>query len=124
MELCYDAALKKFGVGTAIIAATWIAAWVVPGGGIAYAAVLVVAKTTTIAALNGGATGAVMSAAVALVQGKRWEELVYAAINGAADSAGNLFVLHNDGIGLWQHETDVVEMLAPSFSDFIDMLHE
>ena len=85
LALCYDAALKKFGAGTAIVAATWIIACMVPGGGVCHAAVMYIARGTTAAAFGGGVIGALFSAGVSLIQGKRGSELLYATVNGAAD---------------------------------------
>lgn len=82
---CYDTAVKKFGVGTAIVATTWIVAFAVPGGTIYQVAIIAIAKATTVGALSGGAVGAVTSAGIAYLQGKRGDELVYETINGAAD---------------------------------------
>lgn len=85
VEYCYDAALKKFGAGTAIIATTWVVAFVLPGGTIYQAAVIIIAKATTVGALSGSAMGAVTSAGVAVIQGKTGEELLYETVKGAAD---------------------------------------
>lgn len=41
----------------------------------------------------------------------------------ASDPAGNLFVLKNNKIYFWNHETDVTSFLADSFSDFLDTLY-
>lgn len=81
----YDEALKKFGAGSAIIATTWILSWVVPGGQVVSTALFVVAKTTTITALTGAASGGVISAGISFAQGKRGDELFHATINGVAD---------------------------------------
>lgn len=85
IEYCYDAALLKFGIGTCIVATTWIVAFTVPGGTIYQAAVLIIAKSTTVAAVSGGAIGGITSAGIGLLQGKTDDELVYYAVNGAAD---------------------------------------
>jgi len=85
VERCYNAAIAKFGVGTAIVGAVWIVSWVVPGGQIVSVSLLVIAKTTTIAALSGGAVGGLLSAGISYAQGKRGEELLYETINGATD---------------------------------------
>lgn len=85
LEFCYDVAVKKFGIGTAIIAATWIVSFVVPGGTIYQSAVLVIAKSATFGALSGSAIGGVSSAGIALLQDKRGDELLYETINGVAD---------------------------------------
>ncbi len=82
---CYDKAIKKFGVGTAIIATTWIVSFAVPGGTIYQVAIISIAKATTVGALSGGAVGAVSSAGIAYLQGKRGDELVYETVKGAAD---------------------------------------
>ena len=84
-ERCYNAAIAKFGVGTAIVGAVWIVSWVVPGGQIVSVSLLVIAKATTIAALSGGAVGGLLSAGISYAQGKRGEELLYETINGTAD---------------------------------------
>ena len=85
IELCYDGAIKKFGIGTSIVATVWIVSWVVPGGQVVSTAMLVIAKSTTIAALSGGTIGGITSASIAYIQGKRDDELMYVTINGAAD---------------------------------------
>lgn len=85
IELCYDGAIKKFGIGTSIVATVWIVSWVVPGGQVVSTAMLVIAKSTTIAALGGGAIGGITSASIAFIQDKRDDELMYVTINGAAD---------------------------------------
>lgn len=82
---CYDAAIKKFGIGTALIATTCMVTFIVPGGQIFTLSMMVVAKATTIGALSGGAIGAVTSAGIAYMQGKRGDELLCETINGAAD---------------------------------------
>ncbi len=84
-ERCYDAALAKFGAGTAIVSTVWVLSWTVPGGQVVSAAILVVAKATTIGALSGGMLGGVTAAGMAYLQGKRGDELLYATINGTAD---------------------------------------
>ena len=82
---CYDAAIKKFGIGTALVATSWMVAFVVPGGQIFTLSMIVIAKEVTIGALSGGAIGAVTSAGIAYLQGKRGDELLCETINGAAD---------------------------------------
>jgi len=82
---CYDAAIKKFGIGTALVATSWMVAFVVPGGQILTLSMMVIAKEVTIGALSGGAIGAVTSAGIAYLQGKRGDELLCETINGAAD---------------------------------------
>lgn len=85
IALCYDTAIKKFGAGTAIVATTWVVSFVVPGGTVYQAAVLIIAKSTTIGAFSGGAIGAVSSAGIAYLQGKRGDELLYDTVKGASD---------------------------------------
>lgn len=85
IEYCYNRALLKFGVGTGIVATTWIVAFAVPGGTVYQAAVLIIAKSTTVGALSGGTIGGITSAGIGLLQGKRGDELVYYTVNGAAD---------------------------------------
>lgn len=46
---------------------------------------MVIAKEVTIGALSGGAIGAITSAGIAYMQGKRGDELLCETINGAAD---------------------------------------
>ena len=82
--LCYDNAIKKFGVGTAIVTTTWIVSFIVPGGTIIHASILVIAKATTVGALSGAAFDGVFSASKAIYQGKSTEEIVYETINGVA----------------------------------------
>lgn len=84
LTLCYNEALKKFKIGTAIIATTWIVSFVVPGGTIYQVAIITIAEATTKGALLGGAIGAISSAGISYLQGKRGDELIYATINGAA----------------------------------------
>lgn len=85
IEYCYNAAIAKFGIGTGIIATTWIVAYVVPGGTIYQAAILIIAKSTTIGALSGGAIAGVSSLGIGLLQGKSGEELLYTTVNSVAD---------------------------------------
>ena len=42
----------------------------------------------------------------------------------ASDSAGNLFVLKDGEIYFWNHETDTVNFIADSFTDFLNSLHQ
>lgn len=42
----------------------------------------------------------------------------------ASDPAGNYFVLKDNSIYLWKHESDSTIFLASSFSAFLSMLHE
>lgn len=42
----------------------------------------------------------------------------------ASDPAGNYFVLKDNSIYLWNHESDSTIFLASSFSAFLSMLHE
>ena len=42
----------------------------------------------------------------------------------ASDSAGNLFVLKDGKICFWNHETDSVQFLSDTFSDFLGALHQ
>ena len=85
IDLCYEEAIEKFGVGTAIIATTWAAVVVVPGGTIYYTTVLIIAKATTWGAVTGAAFDGVVSGITAAANGKSSEEVLYRAINGAAD---------------------------------------
>lgn len=41
----------------------------------------------------------------------------------ASDSAGNMFVLKDGKIWLWEHEQDALKFLADTFSDFLQGLH-
>ena len=41
----------------------------------------------------------------------------------ATDPAGNLFCLYRNAIYYWQHETDRMEFLANSFSEFLGKLY-
>ena len=41
----------------------------------------------------------------------------------ASDPAGNYFVVKDEKIYLWNHETDSVDYIANSFSDFLLNLH-
>lgn len=85
IEYCYDKAIVKFGAGTAIVATTWIFALAIPGGQLVTVPLLIIAKATTYGSISGAAIGGIMSAGMALVQGKHGEEFVYVTINGAAD---------------------------------------
>ncbi len=42
----------------------------------------------------------------------------------ASDPAGNLFVLKDGKIFLWDHELDAVTFLADSFTEFLNKLHK
>ena len=42
----------------------------------------------------------------------------------ASDSAGNLFVIKDGGIWLWNHENDSTVFVASSFTAFLELLHE
>lgn len=85
VERCYKAAVAKFGVGAAIVGTVWVVSWVVPGGQVFSVSLIVIAKTTTVATLSGGAVGGLLSAGISYAQGSRGEELLYEAVNGAAD---------------------------------------
>ncbi len=85
VERCYKAAVAKFGVGAAIVGTVWVVSWVVPGGQVFSVSLLVIAKATTVATLSGGAVGGLLSAGISYAQGNRGEELLYEAVNGAAD---------------------------------------
>lgn len=47
-----------------------------------------------------------------------------AIIPFASDPAGNYFVLKDNAIYLWEHETDNCHFISKSFSDFLQMLHD
>ena len=102
IALTYDAALAKFGIGTAIVATTWIVSYILPGGTIYQAAVLVIAKAVTAEAVGGAASGAVISAGIAYLQGKRGDELIHATVEGAADGylVGAVTGLVSGGVGV------------------------
>ena len=85
VERCYKAAVAKFGVGAAIVGTVWVVSWVVPGGQVFSVSLIVIAKTTTVATLSGGAVGGLLSAGISYAQGSRGDELLYEAVNGAAD---------------------------------------
>lgn len=85
VEACYDAALAKFGTGTAIMATTWIVAYILPGGSVYQVAYIIIAKATTEGAIAGGAIGGIISAGMSLLEGKDGEELIFDAINDAAE---------------------------------------
>lgn len=42
----------------------------------------------------------------------------------ASDPAGNYFVLKDNAVCLWNHETDETVFLAPTFTEFLQMLHD
>lgn len=85
IALCYDEAIKKFGIGTTVIATTWIVSFVLPGGSIYQTDVLIIAKATTEGAIFGGAIGGITSCGIALFQGKTGNELIHSTVNGIAD---------------------------------------
>lgn len=85
IALCYDESIKKFGIGTTIIATTWIVSFVLPGGSIYQTAVLIIAKATTEGAIFGGTIGGITSCGIALFQGKTGNELIHSTVNGIAD---------------------------------------
>jgi len=85
VERCYNAAIAKFGAGTAVVGTVWVVSWVVPGGQVLSVSLLVIAKTATIAALSGGAVGGLLSAGISYAQGQRGKELLYETASGAAD---------------------------------------
>lgn len=85
LELSYDKAVEKFGIGTAIIATTWMVSFIVPGGTIYQAAVLILAKAATAEAISGGAIGGVISCGIGLLQGKSGDELIYETVTGVSD---------------------------------------
>lgn len=42
----------------------------------------------------------------------------------ASNSGGDYFVLKNNAIHLWNHESDTSTFLASSFTDFLNLLHD
>lgn len=42
----------------------------------------------------------------------------------ASDPAGNYFVLKDNAVCLWNHETDKTVFLAPTFTEFLQRLHD
>lgn len=42
----------------------------------------------------------------------------------ASDPAGNYFVLKDNAVCLWNHETDRVEKISSTFTDFLNNLHD
>ena len=112
VELCYDKAVKNFGIGTAVVGTTWIVSYIVPGGTIYQAAILVITKSTTFSAISGGAIGAITSASIGLVQKKTDEELIcdivggssegylVGAITGFVEGFGNVYKLSKESIKL------------------------
>lgn len=85
LALCYNEALKKFKIGTAIVATTWIVSFVVPGGTIYQVAIIAIAEAATKGALAGSAIGAISSAGISYLQGKRGNDLFYTTLSGTAD---------------------------------------
>lgn len=85
IELCYDKAIKKFGVGTALIATTWIVSFVVPSGTLVHATVLIIANNVTEAALAGSVVGGITSCGIALLQGKNTDEVFFESVNGLSE---------------------------------------
>jgi len=81
----YKVAMTKFGVGTALVATTWIVSYVTPAGQILSLSLLIIAKQTTMQAISGAVIGGLTQASLAYIEGKRGEELLYATINGSAD---------------------------------------
>jgi len=92
LKLCYNKVIAEFGIGTALFVVQRIVTIIVPGGQV-YNVGLIIAKPvlqgialeTTSLALSGGAIGAVSSAGIAYLQGKRGDELIYETVKGAAD---------------------------------------
>lgn len=89
LEYCYDQAVKRFGIGSAIIASTWVVAVVVPGGTIAYSTMLVITKATTWGAISGAVFDGLVSAGKSIYSGHSTDEIIYETIDGAAE--GYLF---------------------------------
>lgn len=85
VENCYAAALKKFGVGTAIIAVPIVISYFVPGGSILSTSLIVIAKASSRFALVGGASGAALAAGFSFLENDDIEEVVYKTISGGAD---------------------------------------
>ena len=85
IDYCYDKIIAKFGIGTGIVASTWIVAFVLPGGSIWQAAVLVVAEYGTFGGPSGALIGGVISLGQAIIEGKTGDDLIYDTLNGAAD---------------------------------------
>lgn len=116
VEFCYNAAIKKFGIGTAIVATTWVVAYVVPGGTIYQAAILVIANATTANAttanaLSSAAIGGITAAGFSLLQGKSTEEILYSSISGTADG-----YLIGSITGLFEGSTKVYRLAKESKS--------
>ncbi len=42
----------------------------------------------------------------------------------ATDGFGNFICIKNDQIVLWNHESDLIEKIADSLGDFLNMLHD
>ena len=85
IEICYDNAIKRFGIGTAIIATTWVVSFVVPGGTIVYSTILMITKATTWGALSGAAFDGVISAGKSIYSGHSIDEIVFETIDGASE---------------------------------------
>lgn len=85
IDRMYKVAMTKFGVGSALVATTWIVSLVTPGGQILSVSMLFIAKQTTMQAISGAVIGGLTQAGIAYLQGKRGDELLYATINGSAD---------------------------------------
>jgi len=85
IDRIYKAAVTKFGVGSALVATTWIVSYVTPAGQILSLSLLIIAKQTTMQAISGAVIGGLTQASLAYIEGKRGEELLYATINGSAD---------------------------------------
>lgn len=85
IDYCYDKIIAKFGIGTGIVASTWIVAFILPGGSIYQAAVLVVAKYGAIGGASGALISGVISLGQAIIEGKTGDDLIYDTLNGAAD---------------------------------------
>ena len=84
LEHCYDEAIKRFGIGTAIVAVPWIISYVVPGGQVFHVAVLFIANATTKGALIGFASGAGISLVSSLLNSDTQEDIIYKTIDGAS----------------------------------------
>lgn len=85
LQYCYDSTLKKFGIGTGIVATVWVVSFIAPGGAVFQVSVLVLAKATTTGATVGALSGGVISAGISYIHGDRGKELLYKTIDGAAD---------------------------------------
>ncbi|MBO7431191.1 MAG: hypothetical protein J6U56_09330 [Spirochaetia bacterium] len=86
IEMGWEKAAVKFGIGTSIIASTWLVAFILPGGTFCQAVVLTVAnKLNPVEISLATALGGIINLGRAIYEGKSGKELVYDTLDGASD---------------------------------------